>query len=143
MTPPITLPTNLPAVAPSRDLRPAAAAGFGFPFAVDAAGGIGPDPDDDADLRGKVVQVLCTTPGERVNQPEFGCGLLALIFDPGNTVLAAATEFTVGAALTRWLGDLLVVGGVDVTVEDTTLVIEVAYLRRADLARQSVRIRFA
>ncbi len=118
------------------------ATGFGFPFGVTPEGTITPDPDEDVDLRGKVIQVLFTAPGERVNQPEFGCGLFNLVFDPANTVLAAATEFTVGAALTRWLGDLLVVGGVDVRAEDEALTVEVAYVRRSDLSRQAVQVRF-
>lgn len=118
------------------------ATGFGFPFGVWPNGTIAPDPDEDADLRGKIVQVLFTTPGERVNHPEFGCGLFNLVFDPGNIVLAAAMEFTIGAALTRWLGDLILVNAVDVTVADETVTAEVAYINRKDLSRQAVRIRF-
>ncbi|MEU4217116.1 GPW/gp25 family protein [Actinoplanes sp. NPDC026623] len=115
--------------------------GFGFPFAV-TDGGIAPDPDDDVELRGKIIQVLFTAPGERVNQPEFGCGLFTLVFDPNNTIMAAAVEFTVGQALTRWLGDDLVVAGVDVAAEDEALSVEVAYVRRRDLARSAVRVQF-
>jgi uncharacterized protein len=118
------------------------ATGFGFPFHVGPSGTIVPDPDDDTDLRGRIVQVLFTAPGERINQPEFGCGLLNLVFDPNNTIMAAATEFTVGQALTRWLGDELVVGGVDVQAQDEALTVEVAYTRRRDLARQAVRVHF-
>jgi phage baseplate assembly protein W len=116
---------------------------FGFPFGVSASGGIGPDPDPDAELRAKIVQVLFTAPGERVNLPEFGCGLFNLVFDPANPVLLAAVEFTVGQALTRWLGGDLVVAGVDVQPQGEVITIEVAYLRRADLARQSVRFHFS
>ncbi|MEU6726451.1 GPW/gp25 family protein [Nonomuraea wenchangensis] len=116
--------------------------GFGFPFAVGTAGTIAPDPADGSDLRGRIVQVLFTAPGERVNLPEFGCGLFTLVFDPTNMILAAATEFTVGQALTRWLGDELVVTDVQVAAEDETLTVEVAYVRRADLARQSLRVSF-
>lgn len=118
------------------------ATGFGFPFGVTPAGTIAPDPDDDADLRGRVIQVLFTSPGERVNQPEFGCGLFDLVFDPNNTIMAAATEFTVGQALTRWLGDELAVAGIDVQVQDESLTVEVAYVRRRDLTRQAVRVQF-
>jgi hypothetical protein len=89
--------------------------GIGFPFAVDALGSIAPIPDDDAELRGKIIQVL----------------------------FAAAAEFTVGQALTRWLGTELVVSAVEVTPTDETITIEVVYLRRADLARRSVRIQFS
>jgi len=117
--------------------------GFGFPFAVSPAGSVAPPGDPEAELQQKIVQVLFTAPGERVNQPEFGCGLFNLVFDPANTVLLAAVEFTVGQALTRWLGDDLVVAGVDVLPQDETITIEVAYLRRADLARRSVRFRFS
>lgn len=116
--------------------------GFGFPFGVSPAGSIGPDPDRDVELRGKIIQVLFTTPGERVNQPDFGCGLFNLVFDPNNVILAAAVEFTVGQALTRWLGDEIAVDGVDVVARDEALTVEVSYVRRTDLTRQAVRVQF-
>ena len=116
--------------------------GFGFPFGVSQEGAIVPDPNEDADLRGKVIQVLFTEPGERVNHPDFGCGLFNLVFDPSNTILGAAIEFTVGAALTRWLGGLLLVDAVNVMVVDEAITVEVAYISRKDLSRQAVRIRF-
>ena len=118
------------------------ATGFGFPFGVSTAGTIRPDPDENVDLRGKIIQVLFTAPGERVNQPDFGCGLFNLVFEPNNTILAAAMEFTIGQALARWLGNLLIVGGVNVDVQDETITVEVAYTRRSDLAAQAVRIRY-
>ena len=118
------------------------ATGFGFPFGVSPAGAIVPDPDKDVDLRGKIIQVLFTTPGERVNHPDFGCGLFNLVFDPNNTILGAAMEFTIGAALTRWLSDQLLVDGVNVTAGDETVTVEVAYINRKDLSRTAVRIHF-
>jgi phage baseplate assembly protein W len=118
------------------------ATGSGFPFGVTSAGTIAQDPDEDADLRGRVVQVLFTSPGERVNQPEFGCGLFNLVFDPNNTIMAAAAEFSVGQALTRWLGDELAVAGVDVAAHEETVTVEVAYVRLRDLTRQAVRVQF-
>lgn len=118
------------------------ATGFGFPFGVTPAGSIEPDQDEAAQLRGKIIQVLFTAQGERVNQPDFGCGLFNLVFDPNNTILAAAMEFTVGQALTRWLGTEIAVDGVDVAARDETLTVEVAYMRRKDLTRQAVRVQF-
>ena len=116
--------------------------GFVFPFAVSAAGAIAPIADDDADLRGKIVQVLFTAPGERVNQPTFGCGIHNLVFDASTPVLASAVEFTAGQALTHWLGEHIIVERVDVdtTRYEATLTVEVVYTRRRDTARQSVRI---
>jgi phage baseplate assembly protein W len=119
------------------------ATGFGFPFRVSPTGAIVPDPAENADLHGKIIQLLFTAPGERINQPDFGCGLFNLVFDPNNAILAAAVEFTVGQALTRWLGEQIVVGGVDVQAHDEALTVEVSYIRRTDLARQAVRVHFS
>ena len=114
---------------------------FGFPFAVGSNHRINASGGDDA-IRGKIIQVLFTAPGERVNQPEFGCGLFNLVFESNNFVLAAAMEFTIGQALTRWLSDDLLVDGVDVTAAGEMVTAEIAYTRRDDLARQAVRIQF-
>ncbi len=114
---------------------------FGFPFRINEVGQINSTGGDDA-IRGKIIQVLFTAPGERVNRPEFGCGLFNLVFEPNNTILAAAIEFTVGQALTRWLADDIVVDGVDVTSVEETVTIEIAYTKKADLSRQAVRVHF-
>jgi uncharacterized protein len=88
-----------------------------FPFRVDRRGRsaqAGPD----AHVRDLVEQVLFTSPGERVMRPDFGCGLLDLVFTPNSPELAAALELSVQASLQRWLGDLIEVEGLDV-VGDT------------------------
>lgn len=118
-------------------------AGIRFPFGVSPAGTIATPADDDADLHGRVVQVLFTAPGERVGLPDFGAGLFNLVFDPANAVLAAAVEFTVGQALTRWLGDEIAVDAVDVSADDEALTVELSYLRRRDLARRTLRVHFS
>ncbi|MER6144922.1 GPW/gp25 family protein [Streptomyces sparsogenes] len=115
---------------------------FGFPFVVDETGAIARPQGIDQELHGKIVQVLFSKPGERVNQPDFGCGLLDLVFDPNNTIMASAVEFTIGQALTRWLGDELVVSGVDVRCEEETMTVDLAYIRRRDLTRRAVRFTF-
>lgn len=114
---------------------------FGFPFAINVAGHINATGGDEA-IRGKIIQVLFTAPGERVNLPEFGCGLFNLVFEPNNDVLAPAMEFTVGQALTRWLSDDIIMNGVDVHSEDETVTIEIAYTKKQDLTKQAVRIHF-
>lgn len=114
---------------------------FGFPFSVNEAGRINATGGDEA-LRGKIIQVLFTAPGERVNLPEFGCGLFNLVFEPNSLILAAAMEFTVGQALTRWLGNEILVSGVDISSNDAMITIEVAYTKRQDLSQQAVRVHF-
>ena len=114
---------------------------FGFPLGVNEAGSISGSGGDEA-IRGKIIQVLFTAPGERVNLPEFGCGLFNLVFEPNDTVLAAATEFTVGQALSRWLADEILVDGVRVEGSGETMTIEIAYTKRQDLSRQVARFHF-
>lgn len=115
--------------------------GFAFPFKIDDAGRVATSTGDD-NIRGKIVQVLLTAPGERVGVPEFGCGLRALVFDPNNDILAAATEFAINRALQQWLGDEIITQAVDVSARDDGLVVQVVYLRRDSLERSVVKISF-
>jgi hypothetical protein len=114
---------------------------FGFPFQVNESGRITSRSGDEA-IRSKIIQVLFTTPGERINLPEFGCGLFNLVFEPNDFVLADAMEFTVGQALTRWLRDEIIVDAVSVEAEQEMAIIEIVYTKRADLSRQMVRFQF-
>ena len=115
---------------------------FGFPFSVDDAGRVSATGGDEA-IRGKIIQVLFTAPGERVHQPEFGCGLFNLVFDPANPVLAASMEFTVGQALARWLQKEILVDSVHTDVDaGGSVTIEIAYTKRTDLSKKAVRIHF-
>lgn len=114
---------------------------FAFPFAVNSSGLISATGGDDA-IRAKIIQILFTARGERVNEPEFGCGLFDLVFDMNDPILAASVEFTVGQALTRWLANEIRVETVNVTAQEETLLAEVVYVKRQDLATQAVRISF-
>ncbi|MFZ5758618.1 MAG: GPW/gp25 family protein [Thermodesulfobacteriota bacterium] len=112
-----------------------------FPLTVGREGTIRASGGDEA-LRGKIIQVLFTAPGERVNLPEFGCGLFNLVFEANNDILAAAMEFTIGQALARWLGDEIMVEGMDVSAKEETVTVEIAYTRKRDLTREAVRVHF-
>ena len=114
---------------------------FGFPFQIDALGQVARLTGDD-NIKAKIIQVLLTTPGERVELPEFGCGLRDLVFDPNNDILAAATEFTINKALQRWLGAEIIVEAVDASSQDEVLTIDVTYLRRDRLERSNLKIAF-
>jgi phage baseplate assembly protein W len=86
---------------------------------------------DDADhIRDLIEQVLFTAPGERVNRPTFGSGLLQLVFAPNSDELAATTQFLVQGALQEWLGDLLQVQAVQIESQESTLRITVQYVLR-------------
>jgi Bacteriophage baseplate protein W len=115
--------------------------GFGFPFRIDALGQVATEAGD-ANIRAKIFQVLLTAPGERVQVPDFGCGLRDLVFDPNNDILAATTEFSVRRALLRWLGDEIIVEDVTSAHVDERLELSVVYVRRDRLERRQVKIAF-
>jgi phage baseplate assembly protein W len=83
--------------------------------------------------------VLFTTPGERVNRPTFGSGVLHLLFAPGGDAMAAATQVAVHGALQQWLGDLIQVESVDVSSDDSILRVTVQYVVRATQARTTAQ----
>ncbi|RPI80740.1 MAG: hypothetical protein EHM42_11705, partial [Planctomycetaceae bacterium] len=77
-----------------------------------------------------------TSPGERVNRPTFGSGLLQLLFAANSPELAAATQLLVQGALQQWLGELIQVDAVEVTHEEAKLRVEVRYVVRRTQQRQ-------
>lgn len=87
-------------------------------------------------IRDLIEQVLFTAPGERVNRPDFGSGLLQLVFEPNSDILATAIQATVQGALQRWLGDLIQVDAVTVENEDMILRVIVRYLIRRTQQQQ-------
>jgi phage baseplate assembly protein W len=98
-----------------------------FPLHFDGRGRTA-DTSYENHVRDLIEQVLFTAPGERVNRPSFGSGLLQLVFAPNSPEVAAATQFLVQGALQQWLGDVIEVEKVEVESEDSTLRITVDYL---------------
>ena len=98
-----------------------------FPFHIDARGRTASAADDDH-VRHLIEQVLFTVPGERVNRPSFGAGLLNLAFAPLSEPLTAAAHLAVQGALQQWLGDVIRVQDVSVETEESTLRISVRYI---------------
>ena len=83
-------------------------------------------------LRDLIEQVLFTSPGERVMRPEFGAGLLALVFEPNSGTLAATTQFMVQSALQQHLSHLIAVDAVIVENIDAALQVTMRYTVLAD-----------
>jgi phage baseplate assembly protein W len=100
-----------------------------FPFHFDSRGRTAA-PDDDDHIRDMIEQLLFTNHGERVNRPDFGSGLLQLIFAPNSPELAATLQFTMQAALQQWLGDVIEVQALEVTSQDSQLRVALQYLTR-------------
>src|ERR1700681_3459533 len=74
-----------------------------------------------------VEQVLFTSPGERVNMPDFGSGLLQLPSAPNSMEMAAATQFAVQGALQKWLSGYVKIQAVTVAIQESVLTVTVQY----------------
>lgn len=98
-----------------------------FPYHFDSRGRTALTDRDDH-VRDMIEQLIFTNPGERVNRPDFGSGLLQLVFAPNSPELAATVQFTLQAALQRWLGDVVQVNDLNVSSEDATLRIDLRYV---------------
>jgi hypothetical protein len=109
-----------------------------FPYRIDERGRTA-QADDARHVRELIEQVLFTSPGERVNRPTFGSGILQLVFAPASDALAATVQASVLAALQRWLGELIQVADVRATSVDALLTVEIDYVILSSGERRSDR----
>lgn len=109
-----------------------------YPFHIDGRGRSASTSVDDH-IRDLIYQVLFTAPGERVNRPDFGCGIRQLLFMGNSDVLATTTQFLVQGSLQRWLGDVIALERVKVTNREEQLVVEVTYTRRDNNEREEIQ----
>lgn len=108
-----------------------------YPYQIDGRGRTAA-ANYDEHIRHMIEQVLFTNPGERVNRPDFGAGVMQLLFAPGNDEVAAAAEFLIRGELQQWLGDLIQVEAVQVraATAESDLQIVIQYVRQRDQQRQ-------
>lgn len=97
-----------------------------YPFSFDGRGRTALAKDEDH-IRDMIEEFLFTNPGERVNRPDFGSGLLHMVFAPNSPELAAALQLTIQGGLQRWLGDLIEIQSVQVESHESELRVLVQY----------------
>jgi hypothetical protein len=95
---------------------------------------------DEQHVRDLIEQVLLTSPGERVNRPTFGSGMLKMVFAPNSDAVAAAAQLAIQGALQQWLADLIQVENVSVRAEDAALRVTVQYVLRRTQERRVAEI---
>ncbi|RXH56515.1 GPW/gp25 family protein [Granulicella sibirica] len=98
-----------------------------YPYQIDGRGRTA-STDDDDHIRDMIEQLLFTNPGERLNRPDFGSGLLQVVFSPNSRELASALQFTTQAAVQQFLGDLIDVQSLTITADDATLNVMLSYI---------------
>ncbi|MEH2352916.1 GPW/gp25 family protein [Nostoc sp.] len=112
-----------------------------FPFHFDRYHRTASTSDENHHIRDLIEQLLFTTPGERVNRPDFGCGVLSLIFAPNSPELATAMQITIQASIEQWLSDLIDLQMLEVTSIDASLYIVVEYFVQSSGESQTATFR--
>jgi phage baseplate assembly protein W len=97
-------------------------------FAVDLGRGrIAEEENYAKHVEQMMMQVLFTAPGERIDRPDFGCGVKRLVFAPNSEASATLAQVTIFDALTRWLGTAITVNDVKAAAHDEKLEISIVY----------------
>jgi phage baseplate assembly protein W len=108
---------------------------LGYPYHIGHTGRT--DHDEGGHARDLIEQVLFTTPSERVNRPDFGAGVLEMVFAGESDELLSAGRFLIQGALQQWLGDLIEVEAVNITREDARLSVVIQYRERRTQERRA------
>jgi phage baseplate assembly protein W len=102
------------------------------PFAVDPGRGRLAEEENYAEhVEQMMFQILFTAPGERVNRPDFGCGIKRLVFGPNSEVSASLAQVVIYQALTKWLGSAITLNDVKALAIEERLEIKIAYTLKA------------
>jgi phage baseplate assembly protein W len=112
-----------------------------YPFAID--GGLGQlaiESDYGEHVEQLMKQVLFTNPGERINRPDFGCGIRRMVFAPNSPESASLAQVTIYQALEKWLGPLIKVDQVEVNAVEETLKIKIRYILKARKERRYLNV---
>lgn len=112
------------------------ASNLSYPYHFDNRGRSAQEGEE-AYIRGLIEQVLFTSPGERVMRPDFGSGLMQLVFAPNSPELAATIQFLVQGALQQWLGNLIALEAVEAEAAESVLKVTVRYAIRRTGAGQT------
>jgi len=112
-----------------------------YPVAVDSAlGRLAAETDYPAHVDQLIRQLLFTSPGERVNMPDFGCGLKRMIFAPNSVVSASLAQVVIFESLERWLGTVITVSDVKARAIEERLEIRIAYVLKSRLERRYLNL---
>ncbi len=112
-----------------------------YPFAIDKGyGTLAEENNFDRHVVQLIKQVLFTNPGERINRPDFGCGLRRMVFAPNSTLSANLMQVTVFQALEKWLGSIISVEEVNVEAIEEKLQVNIIYIVKARQERRYLNL---
>jgi phage baseplate assembly protein W len=102
-----------------------------YPVAIDASlGRLAEEPNYSAHVEQLIMQLLLTSPGERINRPDLGCGVRRMVFSPNSRLTASLAQAAIFEALNKWLSSVIIVGDIRVQAVEEKLNIWIAYTLR-------------
>ncbi|RYY10216.1 MAG: hypothetical protein EOO04_37235 [Chitinophagaceae bacterium] len=112
-----------------------------YPFAIDKNLGVLMEENDFArHVRQMMLQVLFTNPGERINRPDFGCGIRRMVFAPNSDATASLLQVIITQALDKWLGHVIKTESVEAKAIQEKLEVKIVYTLKAKQERQFLNI---
>jgi phage baseplate assembly protein W len=118
---------------------------YSFPFRIDPVSGQAAQSPYGIHVDQMIRQVLLTSPGERADLPEFGCGLRQLLFAPNSDALQATTQLIVRRSLDRWLAGQIDVRDVQVSSGEggdySEILVQITYVLRETQSKQTTEVR--
>jgi phage baseplate assembly protein W len=119
---------------------------YAFPFRISPTSGQAAQSSYPTHVDEMIRQVLLTAPGERVDLPDFGCGLRRMLFAPNTggsppapglegvvtgDAAGASVQLLVRQALGRWLAGIIEVAQISLTPDGEShegeLLVELGY----------------
>lgn len=98
-----------------------------FPFSIGFDGRTAA-PDTHAEhVHDELLQLILTSPGERLFLPEFGGGARKLVFEPTSDVLRGITKARLTQAINKWLGHRVTLEHLEVTFSGELVEVEIKY----------------
>lgn len=76
--------------------------GLKFPFTLQSTSGGTAVSEEQEHIEESIRQILSTSPGERLMQPEFGSKLKSLIFEQDDEILADLLNYYITEAILTW-----------------------------------------
>ena len=111
-------------------------------FQIGSDGGIGLPTNGEEHIRNMIISILFTSPGERINQPEFGCGLKDLVFANATPMLDSVIDFVIRGGIERWMGELISIDDMQTHIHDEKIIVKITYTIKHSLQQERISVEF-
>ena len=117
----------------TRDRDPDTFIGVSLPFSLGKNGWFKATKTVSEQTKSNLKNLLLTVKGERVNQPELGCDLFNVLFEPMDDSLSGKIDTSIREAVSTWLPHVILKNvAVDITENENLVNISVTFSTSVD-----------